>query len=132
MIKQYGDISKIVHKEGYIFIIVFAIITFILSSFSSTLCVIGIAMTGWCIYFFRDPMRHVPVVENAVISAGDGIVESIKEAEPPVELGLGKEPMLRISVFLNVLNVHVNRIPVDGKVIGLHYHPGKFFNDIFR
>lgn len=126
--KQFGDISKIVHKEGYIFVALFAIITFVMSSFSSTLFVIGLGMTGWCVYFFRNPIRHTPIVKDAVISAADGIVQSITESTPPAELGLGKDEMLRISVFLNVLNVHVNRIPVDGKVVGLHYHPGKFFN----
>lgn len=126
--KQFGDISKIVHKEGYIFIALFAIITFVLSSFSSALFVVGAAMTGWCVYFFRNPIRYTPIVKDAVISAADGIVQSITEAPAPAELGLGKDSMLRISVFLDVLNVHVNRIPVEGKVTGLHYHPGKFFN----
>jgi len=126
--KQFGDISKVVHKEGYIFIALFAIITFVLSSFSSTLFIIGLVATGWCVYFFRNPIRYTPIVKDAVISAADGIVQSITEAKPPPELGLGKDTMLRISVFLDVMNVHVNRIPVDGKVIGLHYHPGKFFN----
>lgn len=126
--KQFGDISKIVHKEGYIFIALFAIITFVLSSFSSTLFVIGAVMTAWCVYFFRNPIRYTPIVKDAVISAADGIVQSITEAAAPAELGMGKDPMLRISVFLDVLNVHVNRIPVEGKVTGLHYHPGKFFN----
>ena len=126
--KQFGDISKIVHKEGYIFIALFLIATFVLSTFSSTLFVIGLGMTGWCIYFFRNPIRYTPIVKDAVISAADGIVQSIVEAPAPSELGLDKEPLLRISVFLNVLNVHVNRIPVEGKVVGLHYNPGKFFN----
>ncbi len=126
--KQIGDISKIIHREGYIFIIGFAIITFILSSFSSTLGFVGIVMTIWCAYFFRNPERYTPIIEDAVISAADGVVQSITEAVPPSELGLGSAEMLRISVFLNVFNVHVNRIPVDGKIVALHYNPGKFLN----
>jgi phosphatidylserine decarboxylase len=126
--KQISDISKIIHREGYVFIIVFAIVTFILSSLSSTLGFIGIIMTGWCAYFFRNPERYTPVMDDIVVSAADGVVQSITEAVPPTELGLGSGEMLRISVFLNVFNVHVNRIPVDGKVVGLHYNPGKFLN----
>ena len=126
--KQLGDISKIIHKEGYIFLIVFAIVTFILSSFSSTLGFVGLVLTIWCGYFFRNPERFTPVLDDIVVSAADGVVQSIVEAVPPAELGLGTGEMLRISVFLNVFNVHVNRIPVDGKVVALHYNPGKFLN----
>jgi phosphatidylserine decarboxylase len=126
--RHIGDISKIIHREGYIFIIAFAIVTFILSSFSSTLGFIGIVMTGWCAYFFRNPERYTPIMDDIVVSAADGVVQAITEAVPPTELGLGSGEMLRISVFLNVFNVHVNRIPVDGKVVGLHYNPGKFIN----
>jgi len=126
--KQFSDLSKIIHREGYIFIIGFAIVTFIVSSFSGVLGLIGVIMTLWCAYFFRNPDRYTPIIDDAVISAADGVVQSIVEAVPPAELGLGSGEMLRISVFLNVFNVHVNRIPVDGKVIGLHYNPGKFIN----
>lgn len=126
--KQFGDITKVIHKEGYLFVAVFAIVTFVLSSFSQVFFVIGLAMTGWCVYFFRNPDRHTPIIKDAVISAADGIIQSIDEAPAPSELGLGSSDMLKISVFLNVMNVHVNRIPVDGKIVGLHYNPGKFFN----
>ncbi len=126
--KQLGDLSKIIHKEGYIFIVAFAAVTFLFASFSSTLGIVGLVCTIWCVYFFRNPERHTPVVENMVIAAADGIVQSIVEAVPPAELGMGKDEMLRISIFLNIFNVHVNRIPVDGKVTALHYNPGKFFN----
>lgn len=126
--KQFGDITKIIHKEGYLFVGIFAIVTFILSSFSQVLFVIGLFLTAWCVYFFRNPQRYTPVVPDAVISAADGVIQSIGEAPCPAELGLGKENMLKISVFLNVMNVHVNRNPVDGKVVKLHYHHGKFLN----
>ena len=126
--KQFGDLSKIIHKEGYIFIVVFAAISFLFSSFSGTLGTIGFIITAWCAYFFRNPDRHTPVIEDMVIAPADGVVQSVVEAAPPAELGLGDKEMLRISIFLNVFNVHVNRIPVDGKVTALHYNPGKFFN----
>lgn len=126
--KQIGDLSKIIHKEGYIFIVVFAAVSFLFSSFSSTLGAIGFIMTAWCIYFFRNPERHTPIIEDMIISPADGVVQSVVLAQPPSELGLGDNEMLRISIFLNVFDVHVNRIPVEGKVVALHYNPGKFFN----
>lgn len=126
--KHIGDLSKIIHKEGYIFIVIFAAVSFLFSSFSSTLGIIGFILTAWCAYFFRNPERYTPILEDMIISPADGVVQSIVDAAPPAELGLGDKEMLRISVFLNVFNVHVNRIPVDGKVTALHYNPGKFFN----
>ncbi len=133
--KPYNDFGKAIHKEGYIFILIFAVITFILSSVSANLGPIGSAlpwlgsiMTIWCAYFFRDPQRVTPIGDDLVISAADGVVQKIITTEPPAELGLKEKQMLRISVFLNVFNVHVNRVPADGKIISLNYHAGKFFN----
>lgn len=126
--KQYSDFSKIIHREGYIFIISFAAITFLLGSFNATLGWIGFGLTLWCAYFFRNPDRFVPVNEDLVVSPADGIVQKIMEAAPPAELGMGDAHMLRVSIFLNVFNVHVNRIPASGKILALHYNPGKFFN----
>ncbi len=126
--KPYNDLAKIIHREGYIFIVIFAVITFILGSFSSTFGWIGAISTAWCIYFFRNPERVTPINDNFVISPADGIVQTIKETTPPSELGLGNDEMIRISVFLNVFNVHINRVPASGKILALNYHPGKFFN----
>lgn len=126
--KQFSDISKLIHREGYIFVVLFAAATFLCASFSNTLGWIGLFATLWCIYFFRNPDRVTPVDDDLVISPADGVVQMITEAAPPSELNLGDKEMLRISVFLNVFNVHVNRNPVSGKVVGLHYNPGKFFN----
>jgi phosphatidylserine decarboxylase len=126
--KPYSDFAKMIHKEGYIFIIIFAAITFILGSFSSTLAWIGGACTLWCAYFFRNPERMTPTQDNLIVSAADGIVQKIVETIPPAELNLGNEEMTKVSVFLNVFNVHVNRIPASGKILSLHYNPGKFFN----
>lgn len=126
--KQYSDFSKIIHKEGYIFIISFAAVTFLLASFSATLGWLGFIATAWCVFFFRNPDRITPIQDNLVISPADGIVQDVTESIPPAELGLGNEEMLRVSIFLNVFNVHVNRIPANGKILALHYNPGKFFN----
>jgi phosphatidylserine decarboxylase len=126
--KQYTDFSKIIHKEGYIFIISFAAVTFLLASFSSTLGWIGFISTAWCAYFFRNPDRVIPLGDNLIISPADGVVQDVVEMSPPQELNLGDEKMIRISIFLNIFNVHVNRIPASGKILALHYNPGKFFN----
>ncbi|NRB11525.1 MAG: phosphatidylserine decarboxylase [Rickettsiaceae bacterium] len=124
----YNDLAKAIHREGYIFIIIFAVVTFILSSFSGTLGWIGFIITMWCIYFFRNPNRVTPVGDNLIIAAGDGIVQSISEEIPPAELQMPNKEMIRVSIFLNIFNVHVNRIPASGKILTLHYRPGKFLN----
>ena len=126
--KPYNDLAKIIHREGYIFIAIFAIITFVLGSFSATFGWIGAICTAWCVYFFRNPDRVTPVNDNLIISPADGMVQTIKEVTPPAELGLGDDEMIRVSVFLNIFNVHVNRTPASGKILSLNYHPGKFFN----
>lgn len=89
---------------------------------------IGLVLTAWCIYFFRDPERITPIDENLVISPADGVVQSIIKAPPPPELDMGDKPLTRVAVFMNVFNVHVNRVPVNGVISGKHYRPGKFFN----
>jgi phosphatidylserine decarboxylase len=84
--------------------------------------------TAWCTYFFRDPPRVTPTRSGLVVSPADGVVQMIQPAVPPEELGLGRQPLTRISVFMNVFDVHVNRTPVSGTVANLAYRPGKFFN----
>jgi phosphatidylserine decarboxylase len=125
---NYKNWSKIIHKEGYMFIFFFAIVTFIIYPFSSFLGFLGSIATAWCVYFFRNPDRLVIDDDNNIVSPADGVVQSISECLPPKELGLQDEKMLRISIFLNIFNVHVNRVPATGKIIQLNYHPGKFFN----
>ena len=125
---HYKDWTKIVHREGYIFIVIFAAVTFLVSSISSVLGIIAGILTIWCVFFFRNPDRVVPIDLNNVVAPADGMIQSIKEVVPPEDLGLGKGPLLRISIFLNIFDVHVNRIPVQGKVTNMHYHAGKFFN----
>lgn len=117
-----------IHPAGTPFIVVFALVTAFLMYFSSLAGFIGIILTVWCIYFFRNPKRIIPLQEGLIISPADGVVQKIVTMVPPAELELGEEERVRVSVFLNVFNVHVNRIPISGKVTKLHYHKGLFLN----
>jgi phosphatidylserine decarboxylase len=91
---------------------------------------LGGVLTAWCLWFFRDPPRRTPAAGNLVISPADGVVVSVGPATPPPELGLADQGagMARVCVFMNVFNVHVNRMPVAGTIASAHYRPGKFFN----
>lgn len=117
-----------VRKEGYPFIAAFFVAAVLLGFIWSGLFWIGLVLTGWCAYFFRDPERVVPVDDRLVISSADGIITAIGPASPPSELGLGNASMTRISVFMNVFSVHVNRAPVRGRIIKAVHTPGKFVN----
>ena len=117
-----------IHREGWPFIAAFAIVTFILGFFSNLLFWLGVALTLWCVYFFRDPARVTPTDDRFVISPADGIVSSAGPAFPPRELGLGDEEMIRISVFMNVFSCHVNRAPVRGMIEAIVYKPGSFLS----
>ena len=118
-----------IHPAGWPFIIAFAIISIVLGTLiAEVLFCIGLILTLWCAYFFRDPKRMVPFREGLVLSPADGMVQTITNVIPPAELRLGDEERTRISIFLNVFNVHVNRIPIAGTITTTHYHPGAFFN----
>lgn len=117
-----------IHREGYPFIAGFAVVTLILGYFSSILFWIGLILTAWCIYFFRDPERVTPVDDRLVVSPADGIVSAVGPAVPPRELGLGNTEMTRISVFMNVFSCHVNRAPVRGRISRIEHRPGAFLN----
>jgi phosphatidylserine decarboxylase len=116
------------HKDGLKFVALFAIAAVILYLIYKPLGLIGFAMTGWCAYFFRMPNRVTPTKEGAIIAPADGIVSLITEVVPPVEYNIGSEKRLRVSIFLNVFDVHVQRIPLAGTVETIIYHPGKFVN----
>ncbi|MCO4776049.1 phosphatidylserine decarboxylase [Lentibacter algarum] len=116
------------HKEGRKFVAVFAAITVALSFLWEPLFWLGCGATVWCYYFFRDPVRMIPQNDALVLSPADGVVSLIEEVVPPAELGLGQEPVTRVSVFMNVFNCHVNRAPIAGKVTQITYHHGKFLN----
>lgn len=88
----------------------------------------GFAFTGFCLYFFRNPERVSPQGENLVLASADGHITSITMAPPPKALDMGDTPVWRISTFLSVLDVHINRVPVSGKISKIAYHAGKFLN----
>jgi phosphatidylserine decarboxylase len=117
-----------IHREGYPFIAAFVAATLVLGLFSYTLFWIGLILTAWCVYFFRDPPRVTPLDDRLVVSPADGTVSSVGPAVPPKELGLGGDELLRISVFMNVFACHVNRAPVRGRIARIEYRPGKFMN----
>lgn len=117
-----------VHKEGYPFIIAGVVASLVLGWLWEPLGWAGAVVTLWICYFFRDPVRVTPQDPDVVISPADGRISSIVEVVPPPELQLGQEKMLRISVFMNVFDVHVNRAPVAGRVARIAYTPGLFLN----
>jgi len=117
-----------IHREGYPFIAAFAVLTLVLGWIWDPLFYLGLALTIWCALFFRDPKRVTPVSDELVISPADGKVSHVGSVVPPKELGLGEKPMLRISVFMNVFNCHVNRAPMKGKITGIFYKKGSFLN----
>ena len=116
------------HPEGRKFVAVFAAITMILFLICKPLGWIGVGLTVWCYYFFRYPVRSVPLRDGLLVSPADGVISLIEPAVPPEGLGFGPEPLTRVSVFMNVFNCHVNRAPVEGTVGAIVYRPGKFFN----
>ena len=120
-----------IHRDGWKFIAIFAAVSLVLALIWGPLGWIGLILTLWCVYFFRDPPRVTPVREGLVISPADGLVVSVAEVPPPAELDMGNEPMTRIGIFLNVFDVHINRAPVPGTVAKMHYHKGQFLNASF-
>jgi phosphatidylserine decarboxylase len=117
-----------IHKEGYPFIAIAAVVAFLLGSWWSPLGWIGAIVTVWICYFFRDPQRVTPVRDGLVVSPADGRVSLITTATPPAELELPQEPMTRVSIFMNVFDCHVNRSPVAGRIVQMLYTPGLFLN----
>ena len=123
-----GTLAVPIHRAGWPFIAAFAVVALLLFTQSALLGALGLLATGWCVYFFRDPDRLTPVGEGLIVSAADGIVTAVAPALPPPGLGLPEAPLVRVSVFLSVFDVHVNRLPVDGTVTAVVYRPGRFLN----
>lgn len=118
-----------IHKEGYKFILIFAFVTIIFALMNNYLGIIGLVLTLWCVFFFRDPERFTPSEKGAIISPADGVVTKIEYGvTAPEDLGYGDKKWNKMSVFLNVFNVHVNRTPVAGKVVKVSYKAGKFLS----
>lgn len=117
-----------INNEGWRFISIFAAVTALLAIIWLPLGCVGLVLTIWCYYFFRDPDRVTPQIEDVVVSPADGIVQMITRVTGPEELGLNNKTFNRISIFMSVFNVHVNRAPAAGKILKLAYIKGKFFN----
>ena len=117
-----------IHREGWPFIAAFGGATILLGLFSTTLFWIGLILTAWCAYFFRDPERITPVDDRLVVSPADGVISAVGPAVPPSELGLGNVEMTRVSVFMDVFSCHVNRAPVRGRIVKIEHRAGKFLN----
>ena len=120
-----------IHKEGWPFIALFAGFNLLAFLFAPGLGLLLLPLTVWCVAFFRDPERTTPSAADLIICPADGRLLPIVDAVPPEELGLGPTARPRLSVFMNVFNVHVNRNPVTGTVLAKSYRPGKFFNASF-
>ena len=124
-------LSKIfpkIHSEGYKFLVIAGIITIIFYTFSNFLGLIGFVLTVWVYYFFRDPERVIIDDDNFLVSPADGEVIKVEEVNGPKELNLENKKFQKISIFMNVFDCHVNRIPCGGKIDEILYKPGKFFN----
>ena len=116
------------HKEGYRFVAIAAIATFVLLLLSKFFGLLSFALTMWVYFFFRNPDRYPINDENYLLSPADGVISQIVEINGPIELGLENKKYTRVSIFMNVFNCHVNRIPSSGKINQIFYKPGKYFN----
>ena len=117
-----------IHNEGYKFLVIFTVATIILYLISSLLGLIGLVLTIWCYYFFRDPERYSINDDDYLVSPADGLVLQVQECDGPKELNLENKKFTKVSIFMNVFDCHVNRSPCAGKVSEILYKPGKFLN----
>jgi len=120
-----------IHNEGYRFLAIACVITFILSLISVFLGLISFILTVWVYYFFRDPERYPINDDNYLVSPADGTVSQVTETYGPTELGMEKIKYTKVSIFMNVFNCHVNRAPIKGKIEKIFYKTGKFLNATF-
>tara|TARA_Y100000590_G_scaffold9038_1_gene11216 strand:+ start:720 stop:1370 length:651 start_codon:yes stop_codon:yes gene_type:complete len=125
---MFNFIVQRLHKEGYRFVAIAAVITFILLLINNYLGLFGLLITVWVYYFFRDPDRFPIQDENYLISPADGKITQIIETNGPKELGLEGKKYTKISIFMDVLACHVNRVPFTGTVSAIYYKPGKYIN----
>ena len=116
------------HKEGYRFLAIAAIVTFILLLISKFFGIVSLIITIWVYYFFRDPERFPINDENYLLSPADGVISQITELNGPQELGLDNKKYTRVSIFMNVFDCHVNRVPSSGKITKIFYKPGEYLN----
>lgn len=128
--KWFWSLVPPLHPAGWPFVAAFALVTILLSLVWEGFAVFGIILTLWCAYFFRNPARVTPLRPGVIVSPADGMVSNIQQVELPGELDDNDDGKLytRISIFLNVFDVHVQRVPLAGKILEVVYRPGKFFN----
>ena len=125
---MFNTILPKIHKEGYKFLAISILATFLILLFSKFFGFIFILITVWVYYFFRDPERYSINDDTFLVSPADGLVTDISEKSGPEELRLENTTYTKVSVFMNVFNCHVNRVPVSGKIEEIYYKPGKFLN----
>ncbi len=125
---MFSKIFPKLHSEGYKFIVIAVILTIIFYSFSNFLGLIGLVLSIWVYYFFRDPERVIINDDNYLVSPADGEIIKVEEVDGPKELGLENRKFKKISIFMNVFDCHVNRTPCKGQIEEILYKPGKFFN----
>ena len=125
---MFNPIFPKIHKEGYKFLAISILITFVILFFSKILGIIFLLITVWVYYFFRDPERFSIEDDSYVVSPADGLITGISERSGPEELRLENTTFTRVSIFMNVFNCHVNRVPTSVRVEEIYYKPGKFLN----
>ena len=125
---MFSKIFPKLHPEGYKFIVIAVVLMIILYNFSSFLGLVGLVLSIWVYYFFRDPERVIIEDDNYLVSPADGEVIKVEEVDGPKELGLENKRFNKISIFMNVFDCHVNRTPCKGQIEEILYKPGKFFN----
>ena len=125
---MFNTIFPKIHKEGFKFLAISILITFVVLFFSKSLGIILAIVTLWVYYFFRDPERHSINDDTYLVSPADGLITDISERSGPEELRLENKTFTKVSIFMNVFNCHVNRIPISGKIEEIYYKPGKFLN----
>ena len=125
---MFSKIFPKLHSEGYKFLVIAVVLTIVLYSFSNFLGLIGLVITIWVYYFFRDPERVIIEDDNYLVSPADGEVIKVEKVDGPKELGLENKKFNKISIFMNVFDCHVNRTPCSGLVDEILYKPGKFLN----
>jgi len=125
---MFSKIFPKIHAEGYKFLVIAGIITIVFYTLNSFLGLVGLVLTVWVYYFFRDPDRTIIDNDNYLVSPADGEIIKVEEVDGPSELGLENKKFKKISIFMNVFDCHVNRTPCSGKIEEILYKPGKFLN----
>ena len=128
MVSLLDSVLVPINRAGWPIIAIAFSVALALGILWAPLFFVGLLALCFCTYFFRDPPRVTPQRAGLLVSPADGRLQLIEKAPPPAELGMGEEPLTRISIFLNVFDVHINRVPIGGVISGLSYRPGKFLN----